>query len=187
MLRLYYQAYLRPCASAGTIPRIETLRLRRGDAMAVYAVTENVVVAVTLGVRQGSPTSCLLFIIFVNDLIKMLKEGAGLDGFISWLHILVLMDDTVLIATTRENMIRKLRILKQYCDECGMKVNHTKTNFFVVNGSNVEKESIRVDDLVVEWCDKYVYLGSPFTADGSVSSVVRAHATAKIPHVLKFV
>ena len=141
-------------------------------------------VAVTLGVRQGSPTSCLLFIIFVNDLIKMLEEGAGVDGFISWLHVPVLMDDTVLIATTRENMIRKLTILKQYCNEYGMKVNNTKTKFFVVNGSEVEKEALRVDDLVVEWCDKYVYLGSPFTGDGSVSSVVRAHATAKISHVL---
>ena len=36
------------------------------------------VVAVTL----APPTSCLLLIIFVNDLIKMLKEGAGVDGFI---------------------------------------------------------------------------------------------------------
>lgn len=117
----------------------------------------------------------------------MLKEGAGVDGFISWLHVLVLIDDTVLIAITRENMIKKLKILKQYCNEYGVKTNHTKTNFFVVNGSNVEKESLCVDDLVVEWCDNYVYLGSPFTADGSVSSVVRAHATAKIPHALKFV
>ena len=84
-------------------------------------------------------------------------------------------------------MIKKLRILKQYCNEYGMKVNHTKTKFFVINGSEVEKESLRVDDLIVEWCDKYVYLGSPFTADGSVSSVVREHAMSKIPHVLKFV
>ena len=32
-----------------------------------------------------------------------------------------------------------------------------------------------------------MFLGSPFTTDGSVSSVISAHATAKIPHVLKFV
>ena len=74
--------------------------------VSMYAMTENVVgaavVAVTLGVRQGSPASCLLFIIFVNDFINMLKEGAGVDGFVSWLHVLVLMDDTVLIATTRK-------------------------------------------------------------------------------------
>lgn len=51
----------------------------------------------------------------------------------------------------------------------------------------MEKELLRVDDLVVELCDKFVYLGLPFTADGSVTSAVRAHATAKIPHVHKFI
>ena len=80
--------------------------------LAMYALTENVIgsviAIVTLGVRQGSPTSCLLFIIYVNDLIKMIREGAGMDGFLSWLHILVLMDDTVLIATIRANMIKKI-------------------------------------------------------------------------------
>ena len=98
----------------------------------LYAVTENVVgaavMAVTLGVCQGSPTLCLLFIIFVNDFIKMLKEAAVVNGFISWLQVLVLMDDSVLIATSRKNVIRKLKILKQYSNEYGMKVNHTKQN-----------------------------------------------------------
>ena len=41
--------------------------------------------------------------------------------------------------------------------------------------------------LVVEHCDTYVYLGSPFTSDGSVSSAIKAHARLKMPHVLKFV
>ena len=57
----------------------------------------------------------------------------------------------------------------------------------MVNVSNVEKGSLHADDLLVEWCDTYVYLGSSFTADGSVSSTLRAHTTAKIPHNLKFV
>lgn len=64
--------------------------------VATYSLTQSVigsvVVTATLGVRQGSPTSCLLFIIYVNDLIKMIKDGCGVDGFLSWLHILVLMD-----------------------------------------------------------------------------------------------
>lgn len=102
-----------------------------GAVLAMYSITQSVIgsvlVTATLGVRQGSPTSCLLFIIFINDLIKMVKEGVELDGFLSWLHILVLMDDTVLLATTRVNMIRKIQILHDYCDEYGMKVNESKT------------------------------------------------------------
>ena len=57
-----------------------------------------------IGVRQGSPTSCLLFTIFVNDLITMIKGGCGIDGFHRWLHIIVLMDDTVHLSTTRQGM-----------------------------------------------------------------------------------
>ena len=65
-------------------------RLGCGSAMlcalvAMYSVTESWVgtalVSITFGVRQGSPTSYLLFIIFVNDLIRIIKEGSEPDGF----------------------------------------------------------------------------------------------------------
>ena len=158
---------------------------------AIYSVTESVlgsfVITTILGVRQGSPTSCLLFIIYINDLIKLIKEGMGRDGFLSWLHILVLMDDTVLLATTRDSMIRKVEILKDYCTEYGMKVNESKTKFFVLNGTEVDEAPLNMGNLRVEKCDKYIYLESPFTNDGSVSSAVKAHALIKMPHVLKFV
>lgn len=68
-----------------------------------------------------------------------------------------------------------------------MEINQSKTKFFVINGSETDSEPLVVDDLKVEHCDLYVYLGSPFSSDGSISSAVRAHARAKMPHVLKFV
>ena len=159
--------------------------------VAMYSVTQSVigsaVITTALGVRQGSPTSCLLFIIYINDLIKLVKEGMGLDGFLSWLHILVLMDDTVLLGTTRDSIIAKVRILKDYCSEYGMVVNESKTKFFVLNGTNDDEDPICVESLRIEKCDKYIYLGSPFTKDGSVSSAVKAHALIKMPHALKFI
>ncbi len=49
--------------------------------VAMYCVIEcwvgTSLVLFTIGVRQGSPTSCLLFIIYVNGLIRMIKEGCG--------------------------------------------------------------------------------------------------------------
>lgn len=159
--------------------------------IAMYKHTESVLgstlVTVTLGVRQGSPTSCLLFIIFVNDLIMLMKQGCGSDGVLAWLHVLVLMDDTVVVATTRQNLVKKLNILQKYCKEYGMKVNQSKTKYFVVNGNRGETDSIQANELTVEWCDSYVYLGSPFTCDGNVSHSVRLHANSKLPHALKFV
>lgn len=64
----------------------------------VYTVTQSVVgtgvVAATIGARQGSPTSCILFNIYVNDLIALIKNNCGMNQFLTWLHMLMLMDDT---------------------------------------------------------------------------------------------
>ncbi len=162
-----------------------------GAIAAMYAVTESVlgtaVFATTMGVRQGSPTSCLLFIIFVNDLIKSIKDNCEDDGFLSWLHILVLMDDTVLLATTRERMLHKIGLMKTFCDNYGMKVNEAKTKFFVVGGNAADMEPLHVAGLEVLRCQQYSYLGATFTADGSVHQAVRTHALAKAAHVSKFV
>ncbi len=159
--------------------------------IAMYNVTESIVgcavVTSTVGVRQGLSTSCLLFVIYVDELIKMMKMRCQRETFIDWLHILLFMDDTVLLSTSRSNIQQKLRILKEFCDEYGMKVNAEKTKFFVISGGPGDAEPLRVDGLEVQHCTSYTYLGSPFTCDGSVSSAVKVHAQNKLCHVLKFV
>ena len=140
--------------------------------VAMYSVTESViggsVLTSTLGVRQGSPTSCLLFIIFMDELIRMIKQRCLPDGFLGWLHILVLMDDTVLLATSREKMMNKVKLLQSFCNSHGMIINEAKTKIFVINGGEGDAEPLPVDGLVIDHCFSYVYLGSPFTSDGSV-------------------
>ncbi len=102
--------------------------------VSMYTVTQSiigtVVVTAIIGVRQGSPTTCLLFIIFVNDLIALIKSNCGTDGFLMWLHIVVLMDDTVPLSATRQGMEQKLILLKQYCQENEMLVKNMTPNFF---------------------------------------------------------
>ena len=57
----------------------------------------------------------------------------------------------------------------------------------VISGSDKDVKSLLVNINMVKHCNKYVYLGSPFTSDGSVSPAVKAHATLKMPRMLKFV
>ncbi len=98
--------------------------------VSMYSVTHSTIGAAivkpSIGVRQGSPNSCLLFIIFVNDLISLIKNGCDADGFLVWLHTLVLMDDTVHLSTSRQGMQRKLTLLNEYCKGHGMCVNNRK-------------------------------------------------------------
>ena len=78
------------------LKRIGCGMLMLAALVAMYSVTESViggtVMTATIGVRQGSPTSCLLFIVFMNELIRMLKRSCGSDGFLDWLHTLVLIN-----------------------------------------------------------------------------------------------
>ena len=73
---------------------------------AMYKCTKNVlksaVIDSSIGVRQGAPTSCLLFVIYIDKMIKMMKERVEIDEFLGALHALLLMDDTVIIATSRD-------------------------------------------------------------------------------------
>ena len=145
------------------------------------------IITTTIGVRQGSPTSCFLFILYINDLIKLIKDTCEPDGFLSWLHLLALMDDTVLLSTSRENLVKKVRLLMQFCNKYGMVINEKKTKLMVINGIAEDKEPLIFNNLSIKYCNMYIYLGSPFTSDGLLTSVVKAHAQEKMAHFHKFI
>ena len=162
-----------------------------GALMSLYSVTTcilgTVLITCTVGVRQGSPTSVFLFIIYVDVLIKMIKEKSPSDGFLSWLHLLMLMDDTVIFATSRESLKQKLSILQQYCDEYGMQINEKKTEFMVINGTKTDRENISLSGMTVKHCTSYVYLGVIVTENGSALSSLKAHAAEKKKHFNRLV
>ena len=159
--------------------------------IAMYKMTQSVIgtalVTASVGVRQGSPTSCLLIVLFVNDLIKMFKERCGPDGFLAWLHVLIFMDDTVILSTSRDGILAKLGLLNEFCISHGMKVNVSKTKFMVINGTVEDKNDLIVQDMCVKFCEYYVYLGSPFSSDGLNSSSIKINANIRMCQALKFV
>ena len=105
------------------------------------------VITAIVGVRQGSSISCFLFILYVNVIWK-LKERCAPDGFLKWLHALMLMDDAVILATSRERLIEKLYILDELCESHGMIINESKKKFIVIHGGVHDRMPIK---LVVEW------------------------------------
>ena len=159
--------------------------------IAMYKMTQSIIgtalITASIGVRQGSPTSCLLFVLFVNDLIKMFKERYGPDGFLAWLHVLVFMDDTVILSTSQNGILAKLGLLNEFCISYGMKVNVSKTKFMVINGTAEDKNDLIVQNMIVKVCKYYVYLGSPFSSDGLNSSSIKINANLKMCQALKFV
>ena len=154
-----------------------------GALVAMYTNTTNILgstfITSTIGVRQGSPTSCYLFVIFVDVLILLIKSKCSPEPILGWLHCLMLMDDTVILATSREKMSEKLTLLHDYCTTSGMRLNESKTKFMVLNGSPMDKVPFVSSAVVIKHCNSYVYLGVIFTADGRCTSSLQEHLDVK--------
>ena len=159
--------------------------------VSMYCITRSIigtaVVTACAGLRQGSPTSCLLFVLFLDSMVRLFKNRCAPDGFLNWLHLLVLMDDTVIMATTRHGMIRKVGHLKDFCNENHMIINLIKTKFMVINGDENDKQPLIVGNLKIKHCDHYLYLGSSFTSDGNTSSAIATDAKLRMCQVMKFI
>ena len=97
------------------------------------------------------------------------------------------MDDTVLLATNRENICKKVQLLNQFCIRYGMHVNVGKTKLMVINGNIEDRQPIDINNLMINHCDSYIYLGSPFTSDGSLTTVIKLHIREKMVHFNKFI
>ena len=97
------------------------------------------------------------------------------------------MDDTVLLSTSRDGIIAKLSILNDFCISHGMKINVSKTKFMVINGNIDDKQDLIVQEMCVKLCKYYVYLGSPFAADGLTSSSIKINSNLRMCQALKFV
>ena len=78
---------------------------------------KSVTIDTSIGVKQGASTSCLLFIMYVDRMVKMINGSSGNDGYLGSLYTLLLMDDTILLATSRERLEKKFKVVQTFCTE----------------------------------------------------------------------
>ena len=71
----------------------------------IELVFQSPTISTSIGVRQGAATSCILFIIYLDIMARMINT-VGDDGFLKSLHTLLLMGDTVLLATSRVQIVQ---------------------------------------------------------------------------------
>ena len=157
--------------------------------ISIYRNTVNILnsayIKATIGVKQGGPMSCILFIIYLNVLAGMLKV-LGNDSFLLDVHAFMLMDDTVLLASTRERIIEKFTVLMKFCEKYGMVVNEVKTQMMVINRTAADRYDFTVSGVAVKNTTSYIYLGSPFTENGKISDVIKLHAKSRSKDLNKF-
>ena len=151
-----------------------------------YLVLGSACITAIMGVKHGSPSSCFFFVFYLDFMVKMIKEACPNDGFLKNLACLLMIDDTVIFATNRNNCIKKMDALLTFCKKYGMKVNLDKSKFYVIHAETYDKEPIVIKDLTFKWCDSYTYLGHSFTCDGSTNSDISAQFNLKKCEYFKF-
>jgi hypothetical protein len=91
----------------------------------------------------------------------------------------MLMDDAVILATTRQSLcLHKLHILGEFRSKSGMIINQAKTKFIIINGKEEDRQPLQSNNLVIENCQKYIYLGAVITQDGNIASSERERTSS---------
>ena len=187
------------CKAYDKVPRHKLLEVLKslgcGRVMlhaikAMYSCTRNLlrsaIISATVGVRQGAPSSCLLFIVYIDQMVRMLRREVAEDGFLGALHALLFMDDTVIIATSRQKCVEKMKIVLKYCNEYGMVLNSKKTKFYVINGTSADRTPLLVNDISIDYTHKYMYLGAWFSDDNKIDTIMKLHEAGCEATVNKF-
>lgn len=95
---------------------------------------KSVITDVSIGVRQGAPTSYWLFVLYMDNLVQKLKSFVSDDDFLQKMHWLLFMDDVVLLVTSREKGMKRMIAFMEFCSECTMAVNKKMVNPWSLGG-----------------------------------------------------
>lgn len=121
-----------------------------------------------VGLRQGCPLSPLLFAIYINDMVTLIKkEGGSVKLGESKISLLMFADDVVLIADSKEGLQRSLDLVWGYSKKWRFKFNMGggKSEVMII-GRRLEKVRIWLGDEYMKVIMEYQYLGMILMEEG---------------------
>ena len=121
------------------------------------------------GVKQGDPSSSLLFMMFVNDIVSSINTD--LNGIFSTedmkLFLVLFADDQVLFSTSPTSLQSMLNDIESYCTAYGIKINVAKTKVLIFEKSTRHTHyNFSLYNENLEVVNSYKYLGVYFFKNG---------------------
>ena len=115
------------------------------------------------GVRQGGILSPLLYLVYIDGLIKKLRDrGLGLHTGSIYTGIIVLADDVALLASTAEELNLMLDVVHVYSTEWRYAINPSKSAIVVMGSST--SSTFRYGRDVIPQTESHPHLGIIRTA-----------------------
>ena len=121
---------------------------------------------ITEGVLQGEVLSLLLFILFISDFERFLREhglkGVDINGYVDLL-LLLYADDAVALAASAVQMHRLICAIEAYCNLNLLTVNTGKTKIIHFKKRGRDKDDkFYINGNLLEKVSSYTYLGITF-------------------------
>ena len=98
------------------------------------------------------------------------------DGFLESPHDLLLMDDIVILSTSRDRILKKCQIAQLFCKEYGMSLNVKKIKFMIINNTPGDNVPIISEGFTVAYPTFILVLISQMT---STMSAIKLHIENK--------
>jgi exonuclease III len=125
------------------------------------------------GVRQGCPTSPLLFNIYYDDVLENI-EPIHIEGLRNGLAGLMFADDTVIFAETRHDLHAKIQVIDRWMTENNMELNSSKCGVLAMtNEPESNPTPITWRGETIPEVEDYVYLGIEITKGLSLEKMSR--------------
>lgn len=131
------------------------------DIITAHGLTEPI--PVENGVRQGDPLSCQIFLLWINPLLTYL-EDSGLGYTINKETVpgLSFADDLVAFADSYDNINKIYKIITDFCDYTGSKINAAKSRYTYNNTKGTEYNTLTFEGQKIKKLSRnehYKYLG----------------------------
>ena len=122
-----------------------------------------------IGLKQGDPTSPLLFMFFINDLIENIN--ADLENIFNLdelrLFMILYADDAVVFSKSKETLQSLLNDIELYCGTWGLKINTRKTKVMIFEKGRHTSCNLFLNNIELEVVQSFKYLGVHFFKNGN--------------------
>ena len=106
--------------------------------------------SVSNGVKQGTVLFPILFSVYIDELLKRLKEseyGSYIGN--TYFGALSYADDVTLLCPTKSGINRMLKIINNSSKEFDINFNHTKSKLLIYTSNNVSNDNV-VDNITFD-------------------------------------
>ena len=150
-----------------------TCRAKWGSALSKYF-------PVPLGTKQGGISSPKFFSVYIDDMIKILRDnGIGCHLLDLFVACIMFADDLALLAPTRSSLQKMINLCDDYCKKFCLTFNTKKSKSMVFgNDYNYLFPPLILNGDVMEYVEEYRYLGTTIKCGLEMSFSARTDLTS---------